>query len=55
MQIHVPVNQAFVRDEDWQAQGEVCIQPQIQDKAMGVDGDLSVILPEVLKSMAQIK
>lgn len=106
MQIHVPVNQAFVRDEDWQAQskrymdfidsfhnkkllilefgvgarnqmikapfmklaysepdafyitfnkGEVYIQPQIQDKAMGVDGDLSVILPEVLKSLNQIK
>ena len=106
MQLHVPVNQAFVRDEDWQAQserymdfidgfhnkkllimefgvgarnqmikaplmkltyseqnafyitfnkGEVYIQPQIQNKAMGVDGDLSMILPEVLKSLNQIK
>lgn len=100
MQIHVPVNQAFVRDASWQTQreryldfvkefhnrkllilefgvgvrnqmikapfmkltysepdafyitfnkGEVYVPPQIQDKAMGVDGDLSVILPEVLK------
>lgn len=106
MQIHVPVNQAFVRDADWQAQsehymdfiddfhnkkllilefgvgarnqmikapfmklaysepnafyitfnkGEIYIQPQIQDKAMGVDGDLSVILPEVLKSLNEKK
>lgn len=106
MQLHVPVNQAFVQDEDWRAQserymdfidsfhnkkllimefgvgarnqmikapfmklaysepdafyitfnkGEVYIQPQIQDKAMGVDGDLAVILPEVLKSLNHMK
>lgn len=106
MQLHVPVNQAFVQDEDWRAQserymdfidglhnkkllimefgvgarnqmikapfmklayaepdafyitfnkGEVYIQPQIQSKAMGVDGDLAVILPEVLKNLNQIK
>ena len=35
--------------------GEIYIQPQIQDKAMGVDGDLSVILPEVLKSLNKLK
>lgn len=29
--------------------GEVYIRPQLQDKAMGVDGDLAVILPEVLE------
>lgn len=105
MQLHVPVNQAFVRDEDWKMQserymdfidgfhskkllilefgvgarnqlikapfmklaysvpeafyitfnkGEVYILPQIQDKAMGIDGDLSVILPEVLNCMNQM-
>lgn len=29
--------------------GEVYIHPQIQEKSMGVDGDLAVILPEVLR------
>ena len=98
MQIHVPINQAFVRDADWQAQserymdfidnfhnkkllilefgvgarnqmikaplmklaysepnafyitfnkGELYIPIQIADKAMGVDGDLSQILPQI--------
>ena len=98
MKIHVPVNQAFVRDADWQAQsarymdfiedfhnkkllilefgvgarnqmikapfmklaysepnafyitfnkGEIYIPTQIADKAMGVDGDLSQILPQI--------
>ena len=99
MQIHVPVNQAFVRDADWRAQsehymdfiddfhnkkllilefgvgarnqmikapfmklaysepdafyitfnkGELYIPQQIKKKSMGVDGDLSLILPEIL-------
>ena len=99
MQIHVSVNQALVRDKDWQAQsecymdfidsfhnkkllilefgvgaknqmikapfmklaysepdafyitfnkGELYIPQQIQEKSIGVDGDLSLILPEIL-------
>lgn len=102
MQIHVPVNQAFVRDADWRAQsehymdfiddfhnkkllilefgvgarnqmikapfmkltysepdafyitfnkGELYIPQQIEKKSMGVDGDLSLILPEILEKI----
>ncbi len=98
MQIHVPVNQVFVKDADWQGKselymdfidnfhnkkllilefgvgaknqmikaplmkltysepnafyitfnkGELYIPIQIADKAMGVDGDLSQILPQI--------
>lgn len=105
MQIHVPVNQAFVRDPEWQARskdymdfidrfhnknllilefgvgarnqmikapfmkltysepnalyitfnkGELYILPQIQNKAMGVDGDLALILPGVLEILNQV-
>lgn len=105
MQLHVPVNQAFVKDQEWQARfqdyhafidrfhgkkllilefgvgarnqmikepfmklaysepnafyitfnkGEVYIPHQIQDKALGVDGDLSLILPEVLENLKQV-
>lgn len=31
--------------------GEVYISPQIQDKAMGVDGDLALVLPEILEKL----
>lgn len=105
MQIHVPVNRAFVRDKEWQTRyqdyqafverfcgkkllilefgvgarnqmikapfmklafsepnafyitfnkGEIYILPQIQDKAMGVDGALSLVLPEVLEKLNEM-
>lgn len=34
--------------------GEIYILPQIQDKAMGVDGDLSQILPIILERFTEI-
>lgn len=105
MQLHVPVNQAFVKDREWQMRyldyqaflerfhgkrllilefgvgaknqmikapfmklayaepdafyvtfnkGEIYIPQQIHDKAIGVDGDLALILPEVLENLKQI-
>ena len=105
MQLHVPVNQAFVKDQEWQMgyqdyqafldrfhgkkllilefgvgvrnqmikapfmklayaepdafyitfnKGEIYIPQQIQDKAIGVDGDLALILPEVLENLKQL-
>ena len=105
MQLHVPVNQTFVKDQEWQARyqdyraflerlhgknllilelgvgarnqmikapfmkltyaepdafyitfnkSEIYIPHQIQDKAIGVDGDLALILPEILENLKQI-
>ena len=34
--------------------GEIYIPHQIQNKAIGVDGDLALILPEVLENLKQI-
>lgn len=33
--------------------GEVYIPEQIAEKSMGVDGDLAVIIPEILKEYRQ--
>ena len=35
--------------------GEIYILPQIQDKAIGVDGDLSHVLPAILKRLTEVK
>ena len=105
MQLHVPVTQAFVKDQEWQARcqdyqsflerlhgkkllilefgvgirnqmikapfmklayaernafyitfnkGEIHIPHQIQDKAIGVDGDLVLILPKIPDNFKKI-
>lgn len=35
--------------------GEIYILPQIQDKAIGVDGDLSHVLPAILERLTEVK